>query len=60
MLYLFSIQQTGQCLFKAREGKIIGNFGSFNFHAHWSAEVRISTGEDPAKTVLAVSHKVNI
>lgn len=60
MLYLFGIQQTGQYLFKSVEGKMIGNFGSLNFHAHWCAEVRISTGEDRAKTVLAVSHTVNI
>lgn len=60
MLYLSGIQQTGKYLFKTDEGKMIGNFGFLNFHAHWSAEVRICTGEDPAKTVLAVSHTVNI
>lgn len=60
MLYLFGIQQTGQPLFKTDEGNMTGNAGSLNFHAHWSAEVRTYTGEDPAKTVLAVSHTVNI
>lgn len=60
MLYLFGIQQTGQYLFKTDEGKMTGNFGSLSFHAQISAEVRICTGEDPAKIVLAVSPTVNI
>lgn len=60
MLYLFGIQQTGQYLFNIDEGKMAGNFCSLNFNAQWSAEVRICTGEDSAKTVLAVSHTVNI
>lgn len=60
MLYLFGIQQTGQYLFKRDEGKMIGSFGSLSFHVHWSAEARICIGEDPAKTVLAVFHTVNI
>lgn len=60
MLYLFGIQKTGQYLFKRDEGKMIGSFGSLSFHVHWSAEARICIGEDSAKTVLAVSHTVNI
>lgn len=39
---------------------MIGTFDSLSFHVRWSAEARICIGEDPAKTVLAVFHTVNI